>query len=127
MNKAFIEREKAKKRMKRYRSRVSDADVTQDVTAHSSSSSSSSNIYTLQQVKDSGFLAGVSEQQSEEWYNHFKAQGFVFGNGQPITDLPAALVRWRNNQYKFKDNKQKTETGVERLERIKQDDRARSS
>jgi len=42
MNKAYIEREKAKKRMKKYRSKKSDANVTEDVTTHSSSSSSSS-------------------------------------------------------------------------------------
>lgn len=56
---------------------------------------------TLQQVKDTGFKVGITEQQAVKWYEHYAAQGFVFGGGLPITNLEAALVRWRNNQYKF--------------------------
>ncbi len=88
----------------------------QRATLQSSSSSSSLvNTYTLQEVKDSAFKIGLTDEQAEEWYHHFKAQGFKFANNQPIDDLSSALVRWRNNQYKFKkdkDERQTTQTGT---------------
>ena len=49
----------------------------------------------------------MTEKQAEVWFYHYAAQGFVFGNGQPIDDLKFALVRWRNNQYKLEEKKKK--------------------
>jgi len=56
---------------------------------------------TLQEVKNQGFKVGLSPKKSEEWFWYYKAQGFKFGNRLEIVDLQAALVRWRNNGYKF--------------------------
>lgn len=68
--------------------------------------------YTQEQVKNSAVLIGISEQQAEVWFHHYAAQGFVFGNGQPITDLSEALKRWRNNQYKFEKRGKDERTGA---------------
>ena len=57
--------------------------------------------YTLEQARAAAVLVGLTEQQAEIWFYHYAAQGFLFGSGLPIADLKAALVRWRNNQYKF--------------------------
>lgn len=57
--------------------------------------------YTLQQCLDIGIQAGVPEKRSKEFFNHYEAQGWVFGNGLPIVNLGAALAKWRNNQFKF--------------------------
>lgn len=57
--------------------------------------------FTKNQCIDTGITIGILEQQSEEFHIHYAGQGWVFGNGQPIVDLRAAMVRWRNNQYKF--------------------------
>lgn len=102
MNKLFLEREGAKRRMQKYRKEQGNADVA---TSSSTSSSSSLHTYTLERVKSEAVLVGITEQQAEEWHNHYAAQGFVFGGGLPITNLKAALVRWKNNQYKFVEKK----------------------
>jgi len=56
---------------------------------------------TLQDVMDIAPVIGIPDDKAQAWYEHFHPQGFVFGNGLPIVDLRGALVRWRNNQFKF--------------------------
>jgi len=110
----YLSQEGTKKRVQEFRKRQCNANVTgkkseicnANVTPPSSSSTSSSYIYTLSQVKNVGISIGISEQQAEEWYHHFAAQGFVFGNNLPIVNLREALVRWRNNQYKFEKRRE---------------------
>lgn len=63
--------------------------------------------YTKQQIIDSAFTAGIAEDKALEFFYYYDAQGWVFGNGLPIVNLGSALVRWRNNQYRF-DRKTKT-------------------
>lgn len=65
------------------------------------SSSTSSSIYTIEQVKDLAYKIGIPDEKAEAFYHHYNSQGWLKGNGLPITDLQSALVRWRNNQYKF--------------------------
>lgn len=57
--------------------------------------------FTKNQCIDTGITIGIPEQQSEAFYTHYAGQGWVFGSGLPIVDLREAMVRWRNNQYKF--------------------------
>ena len=57
--------------------------------------------FTKQLCLDTGIIIGIPEQQSEAFFTHYAGQGWVFGSGLPIVDLRAAMVRWRNNQYKF--------------------------
>jgi len=61
--------------------------------------------YTIDQVKNAAIMCGIPEKEAEEFYYHYSAQGWVLGNGQAIKDLTSMLVRWRNNQYKFKGEK----------------------
>lgn len=87
-------------------------------------------IYTISQVQATAITIGLSEQQAKEWFEHYEPQGFVFGNGLPIINLSSALVKWKNNQYKF-DNKsgqkqplnpeQKKEAEIKRINK-KQDE-----
>lgn len=101
MNRLFLEREGAKRRMQRHRQKPCNGDVTPP----SSTSSSTSLKYTQAECIDIGISIGISKQQSKDFHTHYSGQGWLFGNSLPITDLRAAMVRWRNNQYKFKDVK----------------------
>ena len=56
---------------------------------------------TLEQVKDMGIVVGLEPEKAEEWYHHYKAQGWKYPSGLEITDVYSALFRWQNNQYKF--------------------------
>ncbi len=97
-------------RQQRYRaSQENNADVVPpkvnpSSSSSSSSSSSPSSSYTITQVKDAAFLAGVSEDKAEQFYHHYNAQGWVFGNSQSVKDLPSALAKWRNSQFRFEKN-----------------------
>ncbi len=104
-------KEQNRLRQERYRQQQqSNADVADEKPNPSTSSSSSTavNIYThthiaptLNEVLAVAPLLGIPDDKAKAWYEHYQPQGFVFGNGLPITDLHGALVRWRNNQYKF--------------------------
>ena len=63
--------------------------------------------YTLDNCKDAAVMGGLTEPDGEEFYNHYAAQGWLLGNGLPITNLQCALVRWRNNGKKKKVAKAK--------------------
>ena len=57
---------------------------------------------TQKECIDVGITAGIPEQQSIKFYEHYKPQGWLWGNGQPMfPPLADCMVRWRNNQYKF--------------------------
>ena len=59
---------------------------------------------TLQEVKDVGITVGLEPEKSEEWYYHYKAQGFKYPSGLEIVDIKSALWRWKRNQYRFEKN-----------------------
>lgn len=59
--------------------------------------------YTLQDVKDAGCLVGFRDPECLAFHTHYKAQGWLLGNGLPIADLSSAMTKWRNNGYKFPD------------------------
>lgn len=40
---------------------------------------------------------GIPSAEAKKFFNYYKAQGWKFGNGSPITDLSAALQRWTNS------------------------------
>lgn len=119
MNRLFLERDGAKRRMKRHRQKHCNGDVTPP----SSTSSSTSLKYTQIECDNIGFVIGITEKQSEAFYVHYSAQGWVFGNNLPIVDLRAAMVRWRNNQYKFEkvenDGKAKRQHAEDRADNQK--------
>ena len=83
-----------------------------------SSSSSTSKTYTLKQVQDAGFLTGLSNEQCQQYFDHYNAQGWVLGNGQPITCLNSAVAKWRNNSCRFESKKTPT-SRAEARDRIK--------
>lgn len=53
--------------------------------------------YTQQQCFDEGIVLGIPEQHSKVFYEHYAAQGWVWGGGQPIADLRKGMMRCRNN------------------------------
>lgn len=57
--------------------------------------------FTLKDVQDASCLVGITPAQAESFFHHYNGQGWVFGNGIPVRDLSSALVKWRNNGYKF--------------------------
>lgn len=93
-------------RQQRFRDkRKGNGDVAPVYPNPSSSSSSSTSVitttYTQQQVLDAACLVGVHTTKATGFFDHYNAQGWVFGNGQPITNLQSALNRWKKHQYKF--------------------------
>jgi len=80
---------------------------------------------TLDNVKDKALLAGLTDQQAEQFYHHYNSQGWLKANGQPITDLVSALVRWKQNGFKFdKPPEQKQQTLDEKLNRYQEQSNA---
>jgi len=69
---------------------------------------------TLAEVYDAASIIGISKERAKAWYDHYMPQGFYFANNLPITDLKGALVRWRNNQYKFERKKNGPKPKAER-------------
>ena len=66
-------------------------------------------MYTLDQCKQTATLVGMKESDGEDFYVQYASQDWKWGNGQPITQLPVALMRWKRNGLKMKkeDKKQK--------------------
>jgi uncharacterized protein YdaU (DUF1376 family) len=80
-----------------------------------------SNIYTLEQCKDAALLAGLTDQDAEEYYHHFNSQGWLKANKQPITNLQSHMTKWRINKPNFKAQcQQLQETIDEQHERLKE-------
>jgi len=108
-------RRKAKAGEKGGKQKVSKTEANTQAKTGSSSSSSTSVLtntlsrarargksYTIEQVKNAAFLAGVTEQEAEQFYHHFNAQGWVRANGQAIHDLPSAIAYWQQHRHEFK-------------------------
>jgi len=110
MNRAFLERERAKTGMRKVRKSRS----YEKVTPYSSTSSSTSNnikvcVYTLTQCIDAAQLVGLTEKTATNFFNYYDAQGWKFGNQLPIDKLPSALQRWKNKQHQFNKRFNKTD------------------
>lgn len=69
--------------------------------------------FSENQCIDTGWAIGIPEEQCKNFFNHYNAQGWVFGNGQPVTNIRSAMVKWKNNQYRF--DKTNKETFEEKL------------
>ena len=41
---------------------------------------------------------GLTEEQGSEFFHQYQSQGWLKGNGLPITDLRSQMVLWRNRQ-----------------------------
>ena len=64
--------------------------------------------YTLEDCQNQCILKGIPDNKTEEYYHHFKAQGFIRANGQPITDLGSHIwSMWDKSkkQWKFSGDK----------------------
>lgn len=73
--------------------------------------------FTLQQVENAGFRAGVSDDECKIFFDHYNSQGWLKGNGLPITDLVSQITNWRNNGHKFPDKpKPKSPEGKQMLQ-----------
>ncbi len=75
--------------------------VTNNVTSSSKKESISP---SLQEVLEIAPLLGMPEDKAKAWYEHYQPQGFIYGSGLPITELRGALVRWKNNRYRYGKN-----------------------
>ncbi len=64
---------------------------------------------TLDDCKNTALMGGLTDADGEEFFYHYAAQGWVFGNGQPVKNIAFALARWRINKKKRKvEDKKKT-------------------
>jgi hypothetical protein len=61
--------------------------------------------FTLQQVEDVGFKAGIPDDECKVFYDYYNSQGWKKTNNMPITNLPSQLANWRNNGHKFEKPK----------------------
>lgn len=113
LHRAYIERKEAKKRVRKHRQkkkRKSNGDVTPLSSSSTSLNTNHTNgdvTYSLQQVLDISALVGLHKRQAEEFFQHYQAQGWRFGNGQPIVDLQHAMAKWRTHQHRYNDKTKK--------------------
>ena len=42
----------------------------------------------------------IDSGEAERFYNYYKSQGWLFSNGRPVTDIPAALRRWDKSRFR---------------------------
>jgi hypothetical protein len=61
------------------------------------------NIYTLQQCENEFFKQGGTDQDAKEFFIHYDSQGWLKGNGLPITGLSSQITKWRLNPIKPKE------------------------
>jgi len=73
--------------------------------------------YTLEQCKNAAFQNGLTDEDAEQYFNHFNSQGWKKRNDQPITNLQSHMVIWRLNKPAFSQPKKK-EPFEQRLERL---------
>ncbi|GAG27257.1 unnamed protein product, partial [marine sediment metagenome] len=59
----------------------------------------------LKEVIDTAAILGIPQDKAEGFYYQYKPQGWLWGNGQPITELRSGLMRWKLNQFKFEKPK----------------------
>jgi len=62
--------------------------------------------YTIEQVNNEFFKQGLTDADAEKFFNHYKSQGWLKGNGLPVLDLAAQVTNWRLNpkQYEVKED-----------------------
>lgn len=82
---------------------ASEPQVAPDNNVNNGNNDNNGKLYTLQQVKDSGYLIGFRDPECLAFFTHYDAQGWVLGNRLPIANLSSAMSKWRNNGYKFPD------------------------
>ena len=63
--------------------------------------------YSLTQCKDTAIMVGLTEEQGEEFWIYFDSQGWLWPNGLDVSNLTSSLMRWRNNQHRFVEKKEK--------------------
>jgi len=80
-----------------------ESHLNTDNNVNNENNGNNGKLYTLQQVKDSGYLIGFRDPECLAFHTHYNAQGWLLGNGLPIADLSSAMTKWRNNGYKFPD------------------------
>ncbi len=56
--------------------------------------------FTLKEVEDKAFICGVSQKDAEDFYHHYNSQGWLKGNGNPITNLRSQLIRWKRQKHR---------------------------
>ena len=61
--------------------------------------------YSFQECEDIAYVLGMEDDKTEEFFYHYKAQGWLRANGLPITDLRSIMWLWKRNDYKFADKK----------------------
>jgi hypothetical protein len=71
----------------------------------------SSITFTADQVNNEFFKQGLTDQDAEKFFNHYKSQGWLKGNGLPILELAAQVTNWRLNpkQYEVKEDDKQSE------------------
>lgn len=63
--------------------------------------------FSLEEVLEAAKLPDVAvpSDEAKAFYEHYAAQGWLLGNGQPITALTHALQRWKRNKGKIERQK----------------------
>jgi len=65
----------------------------------------------LQTALDYGAVYGMNKLEVEDFYYHYEAQCWYFGNGLPIGNWQAAMIRWqRTHERKKRENGQDGKT-----------------
>ena len=85
---------------------ASESQVNTDNNVNNENNGNNDNNYTVQQVENEFFKQGLTDNDAEKFFNHYKSQGWKKGNNLPITDLTAQVTNWRLNpkQYETKED-----------------------
>ena len=54
----------------------------------------------LEQILSIAETEKIDSGEAERFYNYYKSQGWLFSNGRPVTDIPAALRRWDKSRFR---------------------------
>ena len=86
--------------------RTGNEQVTTNKNVKNENNGNNDNIYTIEQVNNEFFKQGLTDADAEKFFNHYKSQGWLKGNGLPVLDLAAQVTNWRLNpkQYEVKED-----------------------
>ena len=75
--------------------------------------------FSIDECRGQALLVGITQEQAEQFYNHYNSQGWLKANKLPVVDLVSQMVTWKNNQFRFeakngtRKSKDSIKTGVE--------------
>lgn len=61
--------------------------------------------FSIDECRGQALLVGITQEQAEQFYNHYNSQGWKKSNGLLVEDLASQMAVWKQNQFRFEGKK----------------------